>query len=315
MKWNEVKVTTESEAVEAVSNILMEAGASGVAIEDALDFENYQEDQYGELLDKETFSSLTEGAVVMAYFPETIFLPEILPFIKTKIEKLPEFGLNIGKNLLEVSEVEESDWATAWKKYYHPVRVTRYLTIVPSWENYEVQHEDEKIITLDPGMAFGTGTHPTTNLTLQALETVLRGGETVLDVGTGSGVLSIASSLYGAQEIYAYDLDEVAVRSAQENVDLNAHTENIHVSANNLLVGVEQEADVIVANILADIIVLMIEDAWRLLKPEGTFIVSGIIEDKKDMVLEEMYAQGFEVDRIFQQKDWFAIILKKPEEE
>jgi ribosomal protein L11 methyltransferase len=150
---------------------------------------------------------------------------------------------------------------------------------------------------------------------LQALETVLRGGETVLDVGTGSGVLSIASSLYGAKDIYAYDLDEVAVRSAQENVDLNANTENIHVAANDLLVGVEQEADVIVANILADIIVLMIEDAWRLLKPDGTFIVSGIIEDKKDMVLEEMYTQGFEVDRIFQQKDWFAIILKKPEED
>lgn len=315
MKWNEVKVITESEAVEAVSNILMEAGASGVAIEDALDFENYQADQYGELLDKETFSSIEEGAVVMAYFPETIFLPEILPFIKTKIEKLPEFGLNIGKNIVEVSEVEESDWATAWKKYYHPVRVTRYLTIVPSWETYEPQHADEKIITLDPGMAFGTGTHPTTNLTLQALETVLRGGETVLDVGTGSGVLSIASSLYGAKDIYAYDLDEVAVRSAQENVDLNANTENIHVAANDLLVGVEQEADVIVANILADIIVLMVEDAWRLLKPDGTFIVSGIIEDKKDMVLEEMYTQGFEVDRIFQQKDWFAIILKKPEED
>ena len=315
MKWNEVKVTTESEAVEAVSNILMEAGASGVAIEDALDFENYQEDQYGELLDKETFSSLEEGAVVMAYFPETIFLPEILPFIKDSITELPEFGLNIGENIVEVSDVEESDWATAWKKYYHPVRVTRYLTIVPSWEKYEPKHEDEKIITLDPGMAFGTGTHPTTNLTLQALETVLRGGETVLDVGTGSGVLSIASSLYGAKDIYAYDLDEVAVRSAQENVDLNANTENIHVSANDLLVGVEQEADVIVANILADIIVLMVEDAWRLLKPEGTLIVSGIIEDKKDMVLEEMYAQGFEVDRIFQQKDWFAIILKKPEED
>lgn len=315
MKWNEVKVTTESEAVEAVSNILVEAGASGVAIEDALDFENYQEDQYGELLDKETFSSLEEGAVVMAYFPETIFLPEILPFIKDSITELPEFGLNIGENIVEVSEVEESDWATAWKKYYHPVRVTRYLTIVPSWEKYEPKHEDEKIITLDPGMAFGTGTHPTTNLTLQALETVLRGGETVLDVGTGSGVLSIASSLYGAKDIYAYDLDEVAVRSAQENVDLNANTENIHVSANDLLVGVEQEADVIVANILADIIVLMIEDAWRLLKPEGTLIVSGIIEDKKDMVLEEMYTQGFEVDRIFQQKDWFAIILKKPEED
>lgn len=315
MKWNEVKVTTASEAVEAVSNILMEAGASGVAIEDALDIANYKEDQYGELLDRDTFTTLEEGAAVSAYFPETIFLPEILPFIKDRIHLLPEFGLAIGKNEITVSEVEESDWATAWKKYYHPVRVTRYLTIVPSWEIYEAQSSEEKIITLDPGMAFGTGTHPTTNLTLQALETVVRGGETVLDVGTGSGVLSIACSLMGAKEIYAYDLDEVAVRSAQENVDMNEGTENIKVAANDLLQGVETSADIIVANILADIIKLMIPDAWRLLKTDGTFIISGIIEDKKDMILEEIYSQGFEVDRIFQQKDWYAMILKKPEED
>lgn len=315
MKWNEVKVTTASEAVEAVSNILMEAGASGVAIEDALDIVNYKEDQYGELLDRDTFTNLEEGATVSAYFPETIFLPEIMPFIKDRINLLPEFGLAIGKNEITVSEVEESDWATAWKKYYHPVRVTRYLTIVPSWESYEAASSEEKIITLDPGMAFGTGTHPTTNLTLQALETVVRGGETVLDVGTGSGVLSIACSLMGAKEIYAYDLDEVAVRSAQENVDMNEGTENIKVAANDLLKGVEHSADIIVANILADIIKLMIPDAWRLLKSDGTFIISGIIEDKKDMILEEIYSQGFEVDRIFQQKDWYAMILKKPEEE
>mgnify|MGYP001447689600 CR=1 FL=1 len=315
MKWNEVKVATASEAVEAVSNILMEAGATGVAIEDALDIAFYKEDQYGELLDRETFTQLEEGAEVSAYFPETIFLPEILPFITDSITQLSEFGLAIGKNEITVSEVEESDWATAWKKYYHPVRVTRYLTIVPSWEKYEAQSMEEKIITLDPGMAFGTGTHPTTNLTLQALETVIRGGETVLDVGTGSGVLSIACSLMGAKEIYAYDLDEVAVRSAQENVDMNQGTENITVAANNLLNGVEKSADIIVANILADIIKLMIPDAWRLLKSDGTFIISGIIEDKKDMILEELYSQGFEVDRIFQQKDWYAMILKKPEED
>lgn len=315
MKWNEIKVTTESEAVEAVSNILMEAGAAGVAIEDSLDVQNYQKDPYGEVLDQKMFTDLTEGAAVSAYFPETIFLPEILPLIKEKITRLPEFGLAIGENKIEVSEVAESDWATAWKKYYHPVRVTRFLTIVPSWEQYTPQSAAEKIITLDPGMAFGTGTHPTTNLTLQALETVLRGGETVLDVGTGSGVLSIASSYLGAKKVYAYDLDEVAVRSAQENVDLNPHTENISVSANDLLTGIEQPADVIVANILADIIKLMIEDAWRLLKPDGTFIISGIIEDKKAMILEKLTAQGFVVDRIFQQKDWFAIILKKGEED
>lgn len=313
MKWNEVKIETASEAVEAVANILMEAGASGVAIEDSLDVENFKSDPYGEILTKEDFTTIEEGAIVMAYFPETIFLPEILPFIKERVTKLPEFGLAIGKNIVTVSEVEESNWATAWKKYYHPVRITRLLTVVPSWESYQTNDPLEKIITLDPGMAFGTGTHPTTSLTLQALESTLRGGETLLDVGTGSGVLSIAAKHLGAKEVYAYDLDEVAVRSAKENMDLNKVAKDVHVSANDLLKGIEIESDVIVANILADIILLMIPDAWRLLKQTGTLIVSGIIEEKKEMVLTAMEEQGFVVDQVFQQKDWYAIMLKKPE--
>ena len=251
----------------------------------------------------------------MAYFPETTFLPEILPFIKDRITQLPEFGLAIGKNKVTVSEVEESNWATAWKKYYHPVRITRMLTVAPSWENYQTEDPLEKIITLDPGMAFGTGTHPTTSLTLTALETVLRGGETLLDVGTGSGVLSIAAKYLGAKDVYAFDLDEVAVRSAKENMDMNEIAKDVHVSANDLLTGIEIESDVIVANILADIILLMIPDAWRFLKQTGTLIVSGIIEEKKQMVLDAMLEQGFIVDQIFQQKDWYAIILKKPEVE
>lgn len=315
MKWNEVKIETASEAVEAIANILMEAGASGVAIEDALDIENFQSDEYGEILDKETITSLKEGADVAAYFPETIFLPEILPFIREEVAKLPEYGLAIGKNELTVSEVAEENWATAWKKYYHPVHISRYLTIVPSWEEYTPQHADEKIITLDPGMAFGTGTHPTTRLTLQALEVTLRGGETVLDVGTGSGVLSIASKYLGADEVHAFDLDDVAVQAAQENMDLNAIASDVQVSANDLLKGIDTPADIIVANILADIIVLMVPDAWRLLKQEGTLIVSGIIHEKKQMVIDALEAQGFEVDQVFQQKDWYAIILKKPEED
>ncbi|MBO0462388.1 50S ribosomal protein L11 methyltransferase [Enterococcus sp. DIV1298c] len=313
MKWNEVKIETASEAVEAVANILMEAGASGVAIEDSLDVENFKSDPYGEILTKEDFTTIEEGAIVMAYFPETIFLPEILPFIKERVTKLPEFGLAIGKNIVTVSEVEESNWATAWKKYYHPVRITRLLTVVPSWESYQTNDPLEKIITLDPGMAFGTGTHPTTSLTLQALESTLRGGERLLDVGTGSGVLSIAAKHLGAKEVYAYDLDEVAVRSAKENMDLNEVAKDVHVAANDLLKGIEIESDVIVANILADIILLMIPDAWRLLKQTGTLIVSGIIEEKKEMVLAAMEEQGFVVDQVFQQKDWYAIMLKKPE--
>lgn len=315
MKWTEVKVETASEAVEAISNIMMEAGASGVAIEDALDVENFESDLYGEILDREQFTHIKEGALVMAYFPETTFLPEILPFIKENIARLPEFGLMIGKNELTVSEVAESDWATAWKKYYHPVRVTRYLTIVPSWEKYETVDDKESIITLDPGMAFGTGTHPTTRLTLQAMETVLRGGETLLDVGTGSGVLSIAGKYLGAKSVHAYDLDEVAVTAAKENMAMNPVAADVKVAANNLLTGIDIEADVIVANILADIIVLMVEDAYRLLKENGTLIVSGIIHEKKEMVLAKMTEAGFLIDQVFQQGDWYAIILKKSEEE
>lgn len=313
MKWNEVKVATSSEAVEAVSNILMESGASGVSIEDALDAEFYQEDEFGEIVDRETITTLKEGAEIAAYFPETTFLPEILPTIKARITELTDFGLAIGKNEVTVSEVADDEWATAWKKYYHPVRVTRFLTIVPSWEDYTAKSPEEKIITLDPGMAFGTGTHPTTNLTLQALETVVRGGETVIDVGTGSGVLSIASKHLGAADVYAYDLDDVAVRAAQENMDLNPIAKDVHVAANDLLKDLKRPTDIIVANILADIIKLMIPDAYRLLKQTGTLIVSGIIADKKQMIIDKMEEQGFVVDRIFQQKDWYAIILKKPE--
>ncbi|MGY3765807.1 50S ribosomal protein L11 methyltransferase [Vagococcus vulneris] len=315
MKWNQVSVFTASESIEAISNIMMESGANGVAIEDALDIKNFESDPFGELIDITTIDHLKEGAKVMAYFPETIFLPEVIPTIQERILELTTFGLDIGKNEMVIEEVAESDWATAWKKYYHPVAISRYLTIVPDWQEYTPRSSDEHIITLDPGMAFGTGTHPTTRLTLQALEVVLRGGETVIDVGTGSGVLSIASKYLGAGEVYAYDLDEVAVKAAQENMDLNPIAKDVHVGANNLLTGIDKQADVIVANILADIIILMVEDAYKNLKDDGHFIISGIIEDKVDLILEAVSACGFAVDQTFKQRDWYAFILTKKIEE
>lgn len=315
MKWTEVSVLTASEAVEAVSNILVEAGTSGVSIEDFSDFENTPDDGFGQIwaLDEADYSK--EGVVIKAYFPETIFLPEILPSIQQRILELKTFGLDIGPNEVKTSEVSDTSWATAWKKYYHPLQVTRFMTVVPSWEEYTPKFSDERIIRLDPGLAFGTGTHPTTRLSMQALETSIVGGETILDVGTGSGVLSIASKALGAGNVYAYDLDEVAVRAAKENMDLNDYAKEVQVGANDLLKGIAIEADIVMANILAEIILLLIEDAWRVLKPNGLFITSGIIDSKKDTVLEQLLAQGFEIEQVQQMKDWFAIIARKPLEE
>ena len=227
--------------------------------------------------------------------------------------ELTHFGVDAGDVHYETQELAEQDWAENWKKYYEPTRISHDLTIVPSWTDYDAS-EGEKIIRLDPGMAFGTGTHPTTKMSLFALEQVLRGGETVIDVGTGSGVLSIASSLLGAKDIYAYDLDEVAVRVAQENIDLNANTENIHVATGNLLQGVDIKADVIVANILADILVNMTEDAYRLVKDEDYLIMSGIISDKWEMVRKSAEDAGFFLETHMVQGEWNACVFKKTDD-
>ena len=312
MKWTELKIATDTEAIEAVCNLLMELGASGVAIEDPMDVINFKHDGFGELLNEDEFDLQAEPTVA-AYFPETVFVPELLPTLREKILQLRDFGLEIGTHTITLSEVKESNWEEAWKKYYHPVQISRYLTIVPDWESYQGA-PDEKIITLDPGMAFGTGTHPTTRLSLQALEMVLRGGESLYDVGTGSGVLSIAAKHFGAKDVTAFDLDEVAVAKACDNKKLNPVAQDITVKANDLLKGVTAPVDVIVANILADIIILMLPDAKRLLKPAGRMILSGIILDKEEAVTAALTDLNFEVEEKLQQGDWVALIVKHVEE-
>lgn len=315
MKWTEVSVHTSNEAIEAVSNIFIEAGSGGVAIENVQDFLSTPDDGFGEIRILENQDYVSEGSLVKAYFPETKNLMELIPEIKQRILALESYGLSIGPNTFSIEDVQEENWAFAWKKYYHPQQITRYLTVAPQWEEYEPKLDGEIVIRLDPGLAFGTGTHATTRLSLQGLETYIRGGETILDVGTGSGVLSIASSALGAGEIHAFDLDEVAVRSAKENVKMNAYAQNVSVSANDLLKGIEIPADIVVANILAEIIVPLIPDAWRLLKPNGIFITSGIIEAKKELILSELETQGFTILQVLQMKDWFAIVAQKVEED
>ncbi|MBF7051662.1 50S ribosomal protein L11 methyltransferase [Streptococcus anginosus] len=307
--WQELTITVSREAEEAVSNILIDLGSQGVAIDDSADYLG-QVDQYGELFPEVEQS---ERVRITGYYPDSVDIEDIAAQANERLAELDGFGLETGDIELTRQELAEEDWADNWKKYFEPARITHDLTIVPSWTDYEVT-TGEKIIKLDPGMAFGTGTHPTTKMSLFALEQVLRGGETVLDVGTGSGVLSIASSLLGAKEIFAYDLDDVAVRVAQENIALNAGTENIHVAAGDLLKGVDIEADVIVANILADILVNLTDDAYRLLKDEGYLIMSGIISEKWDLVRESAEAAGFFLETHMIQGEWNACVFKKTKE-
>ena len=297
------------DAQEAVSNLLIETGSQGVAITDSADYIG-QEDRFGELYPDVEQSDMI---AITAYYPASTDLADVTVTINEQLAKLASFGLQVGQVTVDSQELAEEDWADNWKTYYEPARITHDLTIVPSWTDYEAS-AGEKVIKLDPGMAFGTGTHPTTKMSLFALEQVLRGGETVIDVGTGSGVLSIASSLLGAKTIYAYDLDDVAVRVAQENIDLNQGTDNIHVAAGDLLKGVEQEADVIVANILADILVLLTDDAYRLVKKEGYLILSGIISEKLDMVLEAAFSVGFFLETHMIQGEWNTLVFKKTDD-
>ena len=307
--WQELTITVSREAEEAVSNILIDLGSQGVAIDDSADYLG-QVDQYGELFPEVEQS---ERVRITGYYPDSVDIEDIAAQANERLAELDGFGLETGDIELTRQELAEEDWADNWKKYFEPARITHDLTIVPSWTDYEVT-TGEKIIKLDPGMAFGTGTHPTTKMSLFALEQVLRGGETVLDVGTGSGVLSIASSLLGAKEIFAYDLDDVAVCVAQENIALNAGTENIHVAAGDLLKYVAIEADVIVANILADILVNLTDDAYRLLKDEGYLIMSGIISEKWNLVRESAEAAGFFLETHMIQGEWNACVFKKTKE-
>lgn len=310
MKWTEICIHTTHEAVESVSYVLHEAGVNGLIIEDPLDLKKNQLGQFGEIYELDPNDYPEEGVRIKAYLPVNSYLKDSIDEIKQAIDNLAEFH-DLGKNEITLTEVHEEDWATAWKQYYKPIHVTEKITIKPIWEEYEQKKDDEIIIEMDPGMAFGTGTHPTTVLSIQAIEKYLKPSDVVIDVGSGSGVLSIAAAKLGAGKVYAFDLDEVAVKSSRTNVDVNKLSDKITVNQNDLLQGIDLNADMIVSNILAEIIVKFIDDAWKNLKRDGIFITSGIIKQKEETVLEGLKNQGFEIVETAVLEDWVSIIAKK----
>lgn len=311
MNWTEVTVKTTTEAVEAISNILLEERCGGVMIEDPKDFLFQKKNELDwDYVEEEVFNkSNQDGVLIKTYIPEERNVLELVETIKAKISLLPSFGLDIGEGTVSLSDVNESDWANEWKKYYKPTKIGEKIVVKPTWEDYDMQ-EDDLIIELDPGMAFGTGTHETTSMCIRELEKYVDESKRVFDIGCGSGILAIAAAKLGAKEVVAGDLDEVAVKVSKENCELNNVSDKVVVKHGSLFEVVEGKADVIVANIIADIIKILANDVSKFLSEDGVFISSGIIHAKIDEVVESLEKNGFEIVEIVKLGEWSAIVSK-----
>lgn len=309
MDWKEVCIHTVNEAIEPVSHMLLELEANGVVIDDPKMLE--YNDALGERYELNPNKYPSDGVYIKAYFVADEQFDQTLQEIESGIQRLQELDIPLGKANVTHANVQETDWENEWKKFFKPVRISENIAIVPTWETYKKEEPHIKEIRIDPGMAFGTGTHPTTVLSVNGLENVLRRNDTVLDVGSGSGILSIASILLGAKKVYAYDYDKVAVQSTKNNRDLNKMQRQIDVKQNDLLKGVNKRANVIVSNILAHILIDLVDDAYELLEDKGYFITAGIITEKAHLVREKLEAANFKIIQINKIENWVSIIARK----
>lgn len=307
--WIEVRVITKSEALEPISGIFYSLDCKGVAIEDPEDILGREQGPLTwDFADINVLEHKGKVAVVKAYFAEEDNIEDVLQYVNERLTELKEMGLDLGEAKVEHEKMYEEDWANTWKQYYKPSKVGEKIVIKPIWEEYEAK-DGELVVDLDPGMAFGTGTHETTRMCIQALERYVKEESTVFDVGCGSGILAIAAAKLGAKLAVGVDLDPVAVESSIENVGYN-NLKNIEILHGNLVEVIDGKADIVVANILAEIICILTDDVKRVLKDGGVFITSGIIHDRVDMVCEKLEDTGFEVIEKNRDGEWNCIVAK-----
>lgn len=303
MNWQEITVTVSSEGEEAVAALFYECGAKGVAVDDPALINEYIESG---IWDYHSFADLdqTGCCLVKGYFPEDERLLDVLTGIRKGLLRLkelfPEWTLESGIVL-----VNEEDWANEWKKYFKPARIGKRFIIEPTWEKAKVE-EGDILLRIDPGMAFGTGTHPTTSLCLEAIEDIVKPGMSVFDIGTGSGILAVAAAKMGGK-VQAGDIDTLAVRIARENVELNEVQDKVNVEAGNLGEVFKGQADVVIANIVAGIIIELLPQLEKLMADNGVFIASGIIDTRVRDVEEEMHKAGLRMLRKREESGWVAI--------
>jgi ribosomal protein L11 methyltransferase len=312
MEWMEVAVHTTTQGSDVVSMLLMQNGAAGTAIEDRSDVPDPNKPHgYWELIDQSLIDSMPEDVIVKGWLPVNERLSDSLNALKEQLLSLPALnpGIPLGTLSLDTNHVDEQDWAECWKKFYKPFRAGRTLVVKPTWEHYTPLPGD-RIIQMDPGMAFGAGTHETTGLCLSLMEEYMKPGMRVMDVGTGSGILAIGAALLGARDVLAIDIDPVAVKVARENVAQNGLEKNIRVMEGDLVRDVKETFDLCLANILANVICFLSVPLKSRIDKGGTFICSGIIKEREQDVLDALNASGYTVVEKQYRGEWVAIVSR-----
>jgi ribosomal protein L11 methyltransferase len=317
MNWVEVTVETTAIGADIVAQIFYEIQVPGVVIEgpEAVRRAEQESGARGDtdhsLSDMED-TGMEDMIQVKAYIKSDAALHDKLQFVKERLRQLREqdFGLDPGTLRMSLENVRAEDWTNNWKKYFKPIKVSDRIVIKPSWEQYE-KKPGERVLEMDPGMAFGTGTHETTRLCIRMIERYLQPGNTVVDIGCGTGVLAISSVLLGAARAVAVDLDENAVRAAKENIKRNRVEDRVEVRKSNLLDGVRGQFDLAVSNILAETIRKLTTSIRGVLKPGGIFLASGLLLDNLQEVTDAMQTAGLDVIGKDAMGDWVAVACRR----
>lgn len=316
MKWKKLSLQTTTEAVELVSNMLNDFGIDGVEIEDNVSITD--EEKKAMFIDILPELEPDEGKATLSfYLEEADYSQDMLRKVTSGLEELAGY-IDIGEGTITVSETEDTDWINNWKEFFKPFRVDDDIIIKPTWESLDYVREEDMVIEIDPGTAFGTGSHETTKLCILGLKKYLKKGDKILDVGCGSGILSIIALKLGAGSALGIDIDPNAITATHENAAVNfIRPEEFTIMSGNIIDDKEvqeqvgmNEYDIVVANILADVIIPLSGMIRQHMKPGALFITSGIINTKKDEVEQAILANGFEIVEIHEMGEWVSIVAK-----
>lgn len=313
MDWLEITIHTTTEGADIVSEKLIVEGAAGTMVEDRADIPDpTKPNGIWEIIDPKLIDSMPEDVLVHAWFEPDEKLADHLNALQGQMAELkvmlPDF--NLGSLQLDTVNVHDQDWSEVWKRFYKPFRAGRRLVVKPTWELYDAQPND-LVIEIDPGMAFGSGTHETTGMCMELLEDAMKPGDRVMDVGTGSGILAIGAAMLGATDVLAVDIDPSAVKVARENIEHNGLQDRIKAVEGNLLEGIDGQCELCVANIIADVICMFAQPLNAHIVPGGLFICSGIIKEREQDVVDALNAADYTILETRRKGEWVAMLSRR----